>query len=153
MPRNVSRNALGLASLAAILAVSAGTVAAQNVDAIKARKEILKSMGKPTKELAGMMKGEVPFDLSKVKQTLQLYQTQAPKLPPLFPPDSKTGGETEALPVIWDKKKDFEGRYAKLASDAKAAEATIKDEKSFKANIKEVVGNCGGCHKIYREEK
>ena len=59
----------------------------------------------------------------------------------------------EALPVIWEKKKDFDDRFAKLVADAKAAQTAITDEKSFKAKFPDVAGNCGGCHKIYREQK
>lgn len=153
MLRHVSKDILVAAGLAGLFVAGAGAVAAQNLDTIKARKELLKALGKPTKEAVAMLKGEAPFDLAKVKATLQLYQTQSPKIAPLFPEDSKTGGETEALPVIWEKKKDFDERFAKLAADAKAAEAAITDEKTFKAKFKDVVGNCGGCHKVYRQEK
>jgi cytochrome c556 len=135
------------------LAFPASDAAAQNLDAIKARKELLKGMGKPTKEAGAMLKGEAPFDLAKVQAALKTYVENAPKLPGLFPEDSKKGGETEALPVIWEKKKDFEDRFAKLVADAKAAQTAITDEKSFKAKFPDVAGNCGGCHKIYREQK
>jgi cytochrome c556 len=37
-----------------------------------------------------------------------------------------------------------------LAKAAKAAEASIKDEASFKTEWPKVVGNCGGCHKEFR---
>jgi mono/diheme cytochrome c family protein len=43
--------------------------------------------------------------------------------------------------------------FAKLVADAKAAQTAITDEKSFKAKFPDVAGNCGGCHKIYREQK
>lgn len=141
------------AAAAIALALPASEAGAQNVDVIKARKELLKGMGKPTKDVGAMLKGEAPFDLAKVKAALKAYGENAPKLPALFPEDSKTGGETEALPVIWEKKKDFEDRFAKLVADAKAADAAITDEASFKAKFPDVVGNCGGCHKIYREQK
>lgn len=137
-------------ALAATLVMPA---AAQNVEVIKARQKILKSMGDATKEPAKMLKSAAPFDLAQVKAALATYQQAAPKLPPLFPADSKTGGDTEALAAIWDKKDDFESRYKKLADDAKQAEASITDEISFIEEFPKVVANCGGCHKLYREKK
>ena len=142
-------------TLTAILLAAAFALpaAAQNVAPIKERQKILKAFGDATKEPGKMLKGEAPFDLAKVKAALAAYKEGAPKLPALFPADSKTGGDTEALPVIWDKKDDFEGRYKKLADDATKAEAAITDEISFTEEFPKVVGNCGGCHKIYREKK
>ncbi len=131
----------------------AGLAAAQDFDMIKARRELLKSMGKATKEPGLMLKGEAEFDLDKVQAALQIYQEQAPKLVKMFPETAKTGGDTEALPEIWDNKADFEQRYAKLAADAKAAAASIKDEIGFSEEFPKIVAQCGGCHKIYREKK
>lgn len=148
LPRPLVAGSLGLT-----VALVAGAAVAQNVDAIKKRQDILEDMGKATKPIGAMLKGSAPFDLATVQKALKLYQESAPKLPPLFPPDSKTGHDTEALPAIWENKKDFDERYAKLAADAKAAEAAITDEISFQEKMPGVVGNCGGCHKKYREEK
>lgn len=146
---------LSISAFAAVLAIvlPAQNAAAQNVEAIKARQELLKAIGKATKPVGAMLKGEAPFDLAVVQTALKTYVENGSKLPALFPDDSKTGAETEALPVIWEKKKDFEDRFGKLVSDAKAAQAAITDEASFKANFPNVVGNCGGCHKIFREKK
>ena len=71
---------------------------------------------------------------------------------PAFPDDSKTG-ETDALPAAFEKKADLFARFDKMAADAKAAHAAIKDEASFKAEWPKVVSNCGGCHKDYRKPK
>lgn len=133
----------------------AGLAAAQDLDMIKARRELLKSMGKATKEPGLMLKGEAEFDLVKVQAALQIYQEQAPKLVKMFPETAKTGGDTEALPAIWENgnKADFEQRYTKLAADAKAAAASIKDEIGFSDEFPKIVAQCGGCHKIYREKK
>ena len=74
------------------------------------------------------------------------------KAPALFPDDSKTGGDTAALPPIWENKADFNARLAKFASEAKAAGAATKDFDSFKVQITEVRKNCGGCHQTYRKK-
>ncbi|MCB1503669.1 MAG: cytochrome c [Hyphomicrobiaceae bacterium] len=145
---------LTLAALVASTAILATTgLSAENLEAIKARKALLKEMADATKEPGAMLKQEKPFDLAAVKQALAKYQENAPKIAKLFPEDSKTGGDTEALPAIWENKDDFVKRYEKLAADAKAAEAAITDEFSFMDEFPKVAGNCGGCHKKYRQEK
>lgn len=145
---------LRILSLAALVTVGATAVAAQNLDVIKARKEILKSFGTAAKDPGAMMKGEAKFDLAKVQAALKTFQNGAAKLPELFPDNSKTGGETEALPVIWEKKQDVVDRFKKLASESKAAEAKITDELAFQDVWPKLLGdNCSGCHKIYRKPK
>ena len=136
-----------------LLGLAVLPVAAQNLDVVKARKEALKIMGKATKEPAAMLKSEDPFDLAKVQTALRAYINEAPGLVRMFPDDSKTGGDTEALPAIWDNKPDFEGRYIKLAADAKAAAAAITDEVSFLEEFPKVVEQCAACHKKYRVKK
>jgi cytochrome c556 len=134
-------------------AIGATAVMAQNVAVIDERQKLLKDMSKATKPVGAMFKGEAEFDLAQVKAALKAIQETAPRLPPLFPEDSKTGSDTEALPVIWDDKADFEDRFKKLADAAKAAEASIIDEATFPDTWKQVMGNCSGCHKKYRKPK
>jgi cytochrome c556 len=141
---------LRVLSVVAALAVGATAVYAQSA-AIKQRQEILKSFGAAMKEPGGMMKGEVPFDLAKVQASLKVLVEGAPKLPALFPDDSKTGGDTKALPAIWEKKAEFVAGYAKLEADAKAAATAIKDEASFKTEWPKIGADCGACHKPFRE--
>ncbi len=146
---------------AAILAIAISALAgttitcakAQNLEAIKARKALLKEMGEATKVPGAMMKQEIPFDPAPVKAALAKFQANAPKIAKLFPDDSKTGGETEALPSIWENKADLTQRYEKLAAAAKAAETSITDEFSFQEEWPKVVGNCSACHKQYRKDK
>lgn len=142
-----------IACVVLALGIGVTSVAAQNVPIIKERQKDLKAMGDAAKAPGAMFKGEADFDLAKVQNALKVFQEKAAVLPKLFPDDSKTGGDTEALPVIWENKADFEGRYAKLAEAAKAAAAKITDEESFPDAWKEVMGNCGGCHKKYRKPK
>jgi cytochrome c556 len=144
---------LRIAAVAALVAVGATAVYAQNMNAIDARQKAMKAMSQAAKGPGGMMKGAAAFDLAKVQAALKVYQDEAGKAKGLFPADSKTGGDTEALPVIWEKKAEFEGKWDKLVADAKAAAAAIKDEASFKAEYGKVMGNCGGCHKVFRKPK
>ena len=139
--------------IVAAFVLGATAVAAQNVAVIKERQDALKAIGDAVKPVGAMYKGEADFDLAKVQAALKVMQEKAAILPPLFPEDSKTGNDTEALPIIWDEKADFESRYKKLGEAAKAAEASITDEETFPDTWKEVMGNCSGCHKKFRKPK
>jgi cytochrome c556 len=143
---------LRILSAVAIVAVGTSAVYAQSA-AIAQRKDAFKAMAGAAKEPSAMIKGDAKFELPKVQAALKTYQEQAGKLKTLFPDDSKTGGETAALPVIWEKKAAFTGIFDKLAADAKTAEGAIKDEASFKAEWPKVMSNCGTCHQDYRMKK
>lgn len=133
--------------------LGASTVAAQT-DPIAARKALMKANGDQAKIALAMIKGEAPFDLAKAKVVFATFADAATKMPNLFPENSKTGGETAALPRIWEDMADVKARFAKLGEDAKAAEASVKDLDSFKAGFGSIGKNdCGGCHELYRQKK
>jgi cytochrome c556 len=140
-----------LAIPAAFLLIGTSVALAQNLAVIKERQEHYKAMGKATKEPNAMFKGEAEFDLAKVQAALKVIEEKAAVLPKLFPDDAKTGEKTEALPKIWEDKTAFEGRFKKLGEAAKAAETKITDAETFPDTWKEVMGNCSGCHKIFRK--
>jgi cytochrome c556 len=140
-----------LAAAAVALAVTA--VAAQS-DPIAARKALMKSNGDQAKVGAAMAKGEAPFDLTKAQAIFATFADSATKAPALFPETAKTGGETAALPAIWENKADFEARLVKFGTDSKAAQSAVKDFETFKATWGSLLkDNCGGCHEKYRQKK
>jgi cytochrome c556 len=136
----------------AAIAIGVTAVAAQS-DPIAARKALMKEQGAQTKTGAGMAKGEAPFDLTKAQAILANYIDTASKMPDLFPPTSKTGGETTAAPKIWEDMAGFKAGFAKLSSEAKAAQGSVKDLDSFKSAFGGLTKNCGGCHETYRVKK
>ncbi len=70
------------------------------------------------------------------------------------PDNSKIGGDTAALPAIWENKADFEARLAKFGTAAKEAEGKVKDLDGLKATWAGFAkDNCGGCHEKYRAKK
>jgi cytochrome c556 len=141
---------LRVVAAVAALAVGATVVLAQNAAVIDQRKAAMKAFGGAAKGPGGMNKGDTPFDLTVVQASLKTIQDSAAKAKGLFPDDSKTG-ETDTLPVAFEKKADLLARFDKIAADAKTAEGAIKDEATFKAEWPKVVSNCGGCHKEYRK--
>ena len=137
---------------ATAVAMFATGVLAQ-ADVIKERQQLMKAQANASKEPGAMLKGEQAFDLAAVQASLKTFADTAKKAPTLFPAGTETGNDTAALPKVWSDKADFEAKWAKFGADAEAAQASIKDEASFKANFPGVVRACGGCHESYRAKK
>ena len=135
----------------AVVAIGVGTIAAQT-DPIATRKALMKANGDQSKVATDMLEAKRPFSLDDAKKVFATFAEAGEKAPVLFPDNSKTGGDTAALPTIWEDKADFTARLAKFASEAKAAGAATKDFDSFKVQITEVRKNCGGCHQTYRKK-
>jgi cytochrome c556 len=140
------RTALALA----VLAFGATALVAQS-DPIAARKALMKANGDQNRVATEMLEGKRPFNLDEAKKVLATFAETGEKAPALFPDDSKTGGDTAALPAVWENKPDFQAKLAKFAHDSKAALDATKDLDSFKVQITEVRKNCGGCHQTYRK--
>jgi cytochrome c556 len=138
---------LRIVAAVAALGIGATIAYAQNLDAIKNRRDVMKAIANAGITNFKMMKGEAPFDLAKVQAGLKIYQDEAAKLKGLFPADSKTGGDTDASPKIWQERPQFNAAIETFINGAKAAASTIKDEQTFKAEYPKVVTSCGGCHK------
>jgi len=143
-----------LRTVLAVTAIAVGvTVVAAQSDPIAARKEAMKGIGAQTKTGGGMAKGEIPYDQAKAQAIFASYADVAAKGPGLFPENSKTGGDTAALPAVWTNKADFDARFKKFGDDAKAAQSSVKDLDSFKGAFGGLTKNCGGCHETYRAKK
>ena len=143
-----------LRTMLAVSAIAIGiTAVAAQSDPIAARKAIMKEVGAQTKTGSGMAKGEVPYDQGKAQTIFSTYVDASQKMPNLFPENSKTGGDTAALPAIWQNMADFKGKWEKFGADAKAAQASVKDADGFKTAFSGVTKNCGGCHENYRAKK
>jgi cytochrome c556 len=140
------RTVLGVA----VLAFGATALVAQT-DPIAARKALMKTNGDQNRVATEMLEGKRPFNLDEAKKVFVVFAEAGEKAPALFPDNSKTGGDTAALPPIWENKADFNAKLAKFASESKAAGDATKDLDTFKLQITEVRKNCGGCHQTYRK--
>jgi cytochrome c556 len=132
---------------ATALAVGATTVLAQNLEVIKQRRDLMKTIATASAANFKMMKGNAPFDLANVQASLKMYQAEMPKYKGLFPDDSKTGGDTDASPRIWQARPEFEAAIDKLVATAREAASAIKDEATLKTEYPKVVDACNNCHK------
>ena len=136
-----------IATAVAVLSIGATLAYAQNLDVIKQRRDVMKSIATAGTANFKMLRGQAPFDLATVQAGLKVYQAEAVKLKGLFPDDAKTGGDTDASPKIWQQRPEFEAAVDTFVTGAKTAAGAITDEASFKAEYPKVVASCGGCHK------
>jgi cytochrome c556 len=132
--------------ITATIAVGITGVVAQT-DVINQRKEMMKKNSAQTKAISAMVKGDAPFDAKAVTAAFTVWSDTAAQLPKLFPDNSKTGGETRALPKIWSDRKGFD---AEVAAFAKAAAARPTDIEGLKKAFPAVSKACGDCHEGYR---
>ncbi|MBX9757972.1 MAG: cytochrome c [Beijerinckiaceae bacterium] len=139
-------------ALALALVIGAGAAMAQS-DAVAQRRAAMKAIGDGNRGPAAMLRGEQAFDLAAVQAQLKVIEASATSSLTLYPENSKTGGDTAALPKIWEMKADFDARMTKFAADAKAAQVAIKDEASFKSEFPALLKSCGGCHTDYRARR
>jgi cytochrome c556 len=135
--------------VAGILAIGVSAAIAQ-ANVVEQRQQLMKDNGSHSQKMGAMLRGQVPFDLAQVQTSLKAYSQNAKKGPALFPENSKTP-DSKALPAVWQNKADFDGIFAKFDQDAQAALVSIKDEATFKTEMPKVLGNCGTCHKTYRQ--
>ena len=138
---------LRIVAAVAALAMGVTVVFAQNLEAVKQRREVMRTVAKASGANFKMTKGEAAFDLATVQSGLKTFQEELPKFKDLFPDDSKTGGDTDASPKIWQVKAEFQAAIDTFISAAKAAASAITDEATFKAEYPKVARSCGGCHK------
>jgi len=125
---------------------------AQSNDPIRQRQELMKNNQEQVRLLTGMARGQAPFDAARAQAALQRIEQNAHQIPPLFPAGSQQG-KTDALPVIWERKADFDARAAKLEQDARSVQSAITDQASLQPALQRVGQNCGGCHETYRRKQ
>ena len=71
----------------------------------------------------------------------------------LFPDNSKQGFKTEALPLIWDDKENFNSLMQKSSKDMVKLTSVIESTDNLRGTIGKLMwGNCKACHSKYREE-
>ena len=100
--------------IAGALLIGVGAVMAQ--DAVKDAQAVMKANGKNAGALAGMVKGEKPYDQAAVDAAFAQFTETAKKLPTLFPAamkGMKLEGDYDASPKVWDDKAGFDEHVVK----------------------------------------
>lgn len=137
----------------AVLAAATATAVVAQSNVIASRQAWMKENGKVTGEGARMVRGEAPFDLARARAIFKTYGDTARRLPRQFPASSKTGGNTAALPAIWEQSANWRKAVAKFRNDVAVEGRKIKDLDTFKAAFGAVTKNCGSCHEAFRAKR
>lgn len=149
------------AMMAGIAFVSSGTLdaAMMGQEAVKARKEAMKSFSADMKEIQAFVKGGKGTTATVADKAREIAAT-AKQLPDLFPKGTGRGDlsdkETRALPKIWSDWPGFENASTMLVVEAgKLAEFAKAGDQGLIADQFATLGKvgCGGCHKAYRGAK
>ena len=115
---------------------------------IKGRKALFSKNYSTAKRLQTFAsKGE--FDKAK---TLMLEMSENYKtLIEYFPDNTKEGFKTEALPSIWENKKEFNNLMKKASDDMIKLASLFEDADDVSAVLREMMwSNCKACHSKFR---
>jgi cytochrome c556 len=70
-----------------------------------------------------------------------------------FPENTKEGFKTEALPIIWEEKENFNNLMTKASTDMIELTKIIEDSDDIKGTLGKLMwNNCKSCHSKYRAE-
>lgn len=118
------------------------------------RNELMEDSKEAAKPVAGMLKGDVPFDAGKAMASFKTWAEISATFGDLFPAGTETGYDTEARKEVWTDRAGFNAelkKFSEAANAAIAANPQTLDE--LKAAAGPVFKSCKGCHEGYRVEK
>lgn len=139
----------------ALSAIVSFTAAADSTpeDAFDYRKAVMTALRGHVGAASMIVRGLVDDDGHLVGHAQGLVNT-ADDLARVFPEGSAVG-DSEALPVIWEEREEFQAAVARLqeAAAAFAAAAESGDEEAIGAAFRNVGMSCRGCHDNFRKPR
>ena len=92
-------------------------------------------------------------DFDKAKKLMLEMSENFKILIEYFPENTKEGFKTEALPIIWTDKENFNNLMSKASSDMIELTKVIEDSNDIRGTLTQLMwSNCKACHSKYREE-
>ncbi len=118
-------------------------------DIIKSRKALFSKNYSTAKRVQSFSSnGDFDEAIELMKEMNENYIT----LLDLFPENSKEGFKTEALPIIWEEKDDFNALMQKSADDMIKLTSIIEDADDIRGTLGKLMwANCKACHSKYRK--
>ena len=115
---------------------------------IKGRKALFSKNYSTAKRVQALASKE-EFDKAK---TLMIEMSENYKtLIEYFPDNTKEGFKTEALPSIWENKKEFNDLMKKSSNDMIKLTSLIEDSDDIRATLTQMMwSNCKACHSKFR---
>ena len=118
-------------------------------DIIKKRKSLFSQNYKLAKRISILL-NEVEIEDSK-KLMIRMSDNYL-ELLNLFPENTKEGHGTEALPIIWEEKDEFNALMQKAADDMLQLAKVMEEVDDIQATYKKLMwANCNACHSRYRK--
>tara|TARA_Y100000816_G_C25975239_1_gene509081 strand:- start:93 stop:560 length:468 start_codon:yes stop_codon:yes gene_type:complete len=136
-------------SLLAILLVTEANAELSVEEIIKSRKALFSKNYSTAKRVQSFSsKGDFQKAINLMNEMSENYEV----LLELFPDNSKEGFKTEALPIIWEEKDQFNSLMKKASKDMITLSLLIEDTDDVRGSIKQLMwSNCKACHSKYRE--
>jgi len=136
-----------------LIMVFSGTLANAELsveDIIKSRKALFSKNYSTAKRVqSSFSNGDFDEAIELMKEMSENYIT----LLDLFPENSKEGFKTEALPIIWEEKDDFNSLMQKSADDMIKLTSIIEDADDIRGTLGKLMwANCKACHSKYRKQ-
>ena len=115
---------------------------------IKGRKALFSKNYSTAKRVQALAsKGEFDKAKSLMIKMSENYKT----LIEYFPDNSKEGFKTEALPLIWENKKEFNDLMKKSSDDMIKLTSLTEDADDVRATLTQMMwSNCKACHSRFR---
>jgi cytochrome c556 len=151
---NSIRIAIALTALGAFLLLPLHSASAQSDEAyIKYRQKVMGSLGQNMGAIGDIMKEGLPYKENIAHHAAAINEA-AKSIAAAFKKEV-TAGPTDAKGDIWKEYKEFGEKAEKLqAESAKLMKVSMSgDMSALGAQVKELGGACGGCHKEYRKPK
>jgi cytochrome c556 len=156
--RNMTLAAVLAAALAGggALAQSPEPVSADRAEVLAKREAAMKAMGGAMKTIGAYVKNEGGTIEQVREQAATLERNSATIAPNLFPAGTGADeGDSDALPVIWERWSDFEAAAGRLeTASAELSKVAEGNDRAAVARQFAAVGqSCGGCHEQFRAKK
>ena len=117
-------------------------------DIIKGRKAMFSENYQNAKRISTLLKSG---KIDEAKPLMEKISKNYTKLLGYFPDNTKEGYKTEALPSIWENKKEFNDLMKKASDDMIKLAGAIDTAEDLKAIQKELIwSNCSACHNRFR---
>ena len=135
-----------------LVAAATASLAHQDVQnpTVMARMDAMGTIGKNTKVLGVMAKGEVAFDANAARTAAGAIAKHAAQIPELFQ-DTASDPKSEALPVIWQSYSDFTAKADALEVAASVAAKDIATPGDLGPALAAIGSACKSCHQTYRK--
>lgn len=121
---------------------------------VKERMDAMKAIGKSTKTLSQMLRGERDFDADIAKTAAAVIEQQSSLSVDLYPAGSKTH-PSEAAVAIWEKPDEFEAEFVDLETAARNLRLALKtatEAGAMEPQFAVIAKSCKSCHSGFRQK-